>query len=60
MSLKDYEDLVRDHHLLEDVTASELNTVDFFYYYDHAFSPYEAAKQIRMLFAGTKKIKAYV
>ena len=60
MSLKDYEDLVRDHRLLKDVSTEELDQIDFFYYYDHAFSPYEAAKQIRTIFAGTKKIKAYI
>ena len=60
MSLKDYEDLIRDHHMLKDVSQDELKTIDWFYYYDHAFSPYEAAKQIRTIFAGTKKIKAYI
>jgi hypothetical protein len=60
MSLKDYEDLVRDHRLLGDVTPKELDSIDFFYYYDRAFSPYEAAKQIRTIFAGAKKINAYI
>lgn len=59
MSLKDYEDLVREQKILSDISDIALDKVDFFQYYDRGFTPHEAAKHIRMVLAGTKEVAIY-
>lgn len=55
MVLQDYITLVLDHNLVRELDQQLLDAVDFQRYYEFGYTIYEAAKHIRMVYAGYSK-----